>query len=194
MKGWFYMPELNEQTQGQQEVVTETPKTYTQQEVDELLQKEADRRVSEALKKAEKKNAEKLREAQRLSQMNEQQKYEYELQQREAAIAEKERQLTLAENKNICSKMLAEKGIDLALVDFCVAEDAETMNNNIKLLDNAFKKSVRVEVEKRLGSNTPRTNTIPEGTITKEAFNKMTLMQKQELYSTNRELYDSLTK
>ena len=41
---------------------TET-KTYTQEEVNMLLQRESDRRVSEALKKAEKKNAEKVKEA-----------------------------------------------------------------------------------------------------------------------------------
>ena len=40
-------------------------KTYTQAELDELLQKEGDRRVSEALKKAEKKNADKLKEAEK---------------------------------------------------------------------------------------------------------------------------------
>jgi hypothetical protein len=45
---------------------TET-KTYTQEEVNMLLQRESDRRVSEALKKAEKKNAEKVKEAQKLA-------------------------------------------------------------------------------------------------------------------------------
>lgn len=58
-------------------------KTYTQAELDELLQKEGDRRVSEALKKAEKKNADKLKEAEKLAKMNEAEKYEYELKQRE---------------------------------------------------------------------------------------------------------------
>lgn len=188
------MPELKEPTQGQNEPATDnTPKTYTQEEVDALLQSEADRRVTEALKKAEKKHEDKLREAQRLSQMNEQQKYEYELQQREAAIAEKEKQLVLAENKNICAKVLAEKGLDLSLVDFCVAEDADTMNNNIKTLEAAFKKSVRTEVEKRLGSTTPRTNLPPDQSITKEMFQKMSLQQKQELYNTNKELYTALS-
>ena len=125
--------------------------------------------------------------------MNEQQKYEYELQQREAAIAEKEKQLVLAENKNICSKVLAEKGLDLSLVDFCVAEDAETMNANIKLLDDAFRKSVKAEVEKRLGSTTPKKNLPPDNAITKETFHKMTLAQKQELYQNNKELFTALT-
>ena len=128
---------------------TETEKkSYTQAEVDEMLQKEADRRVSEALKKVERKNADKVKEAQKLAQMNEQEKYEYQLEQREKAIAEKEKALALSENKNAASKILADKGISLNLVDFVVAEDADTMNANIQLLDKAFKASVKAEVEK----------------------------------------------
>ena len=134
------------------------PKTYTQEEVDALLQKEADRRVTEALKKAERKNQEKVKEAQKLAQMNEQEKYQYELEQREKAIVEKEKALALAENKNEAGKILAEKGLSLSLVDFVVAEDAETMNKNISLLDKAFKQSVKQEVEKRLSSSTPKKN------------------------------------
>ena len=61
-------------------------KTYTQEEVDELLQKETDRRVTAALKKQETK----LNEAAKLAAMNEQEKWEYQLKQREQAIAEKE--------------------------------------------------------------------------------------------------------
>ena len=86
-------------------------KTYTQEEVDALLQKEADRRVTDALKKQERKNQEKVREAEKLAKMNEQEKYQYELEQREKAIAEKEKALALAENKNEASKILAEKSI-----------------------------------------------------------------------------------
>ena len=55
------------------------PKTYTQEEVDKLLQSEADRRVSEALKKQAKKNEEKVREAEKLAKMSADEKYEYEL-------------------------------------------------------------------------------------------------------------------
>lgn len=121
----------------------EEKKLFTQEEVNELLQKETDRRVSSALKKQEEKNNAKLREAQKLAQMNEQEKYQYELEQREKAIIEKEKALALAENKNEASKILAEKGLSLELVEFVVAEDAETMNANITLLEKAFKASVK---------------------------------------------------
>lgn len=170
---------------------TET-KTYTQEEVNMLLQRESDRRVSEALKKAEKKNAEKVKEAQKLAQMNENEKFQYELEQREKAIAEKEKALALAENKNIASKILADKGLSLDLVDFVIAEDAETMNSNIRLLDKAFKDSVKREVEKRLGSSAPKKNLPPDETITKEKAKKMSIIERQNLLTNNPDLYNQL--
>ena len=170
---------------------TETT-TYTQEEVNMLLQRESDRRVSEALKKAEKKNAEKVKEAQKLAQMNENEKFQYELEQREKAIAEKEKALALAENKNIASKILADKGLSLDLVDFVIAEDAETMNSNIRLFDKAFKDSVKREVEKRLGSSAPKKNLPPDETITKEKAKKMTIIERQNLLTNNPNLYNQL--
>ena len=72
------------------------PKTYTQEEVDKLLQSEADRRVSEALKKQAKKNEEKVREAEKLAKMSADEKYEYELEQREKAIQAKEKRTSFS--------------------------------------------------------------------------------------------------
>ena len=181
----------NTQATGAENNTTE-PKTYTQEEVDVLLQKEGDRRVTEALKTAERKNQEKVKEAQKLAQMNEQEKYQYELEQREKAIVEKEKALALAENKNVASKILAEKGLSLSLVDFVVAEDAETMNNNISLLDKAFKQSVKDEVEKRLSSNTPKKNLPLDQTITKEQAMKMGILERQKLLNEKQELYNTL--
>jgi len=178
--------------EGQPEDKETETKTYTQEEVDALLQAETDRRVSSALKKAEKKNAEKLREAQKLAQMNEQEKYEYELQQRENAIAEKERELALAENKAEASKILAEKGISVSLVDFVVAESAEDMATNIDLLDKAFKASVKAEVEKRLASNAPKKSLPLDKAITKEDFRKMSFEELTALKRENPEVYNAL--
>lgn len=172
---------------------TET-KTYTQEEVNMLLQRESDRRVSEALKKAEKKNAEKVKEAQKLAQMNENEKFQYELEQREKAIAEKEKALALAENKNTASQILADNGLSLSLVDFVIAEDAETMNSNIRLLEKAFKDSVKREVEKRLGSSAPKKNLPPDEAITKEQAKKMSIIERQNLLNNNPELFAQLFK
>ena len=135
---------------------TETEKTtFTREEVEALLQKETDRRVSQALATAERKNAAKLREAEKLASMSAEEKYKYELDQREQAIAEKEHQLLLAENRAEASKILADKGLSLAFVDFILDETAEAMNDKINIIDKAFKASVKAEVEKRLGTPAP---------------------------------------
>jgi hypothetical protein len=180
------------ETTGVETTTEVTTKTYTQEEVDALLQKESDKRVTEALKKAEKKNQDKVKEAQRLAQMNEQEKYEYQLKQREEAIAAKEKELALAENKNEASKILSEKGLSLTLVDFVVADDADTMKANIDLLDKAFKASVKAEVEKRLGSNSPKRTSVDKDALTKESFRKMSLSEQSELFKNNPELYKQL--
>ena len=172
---------------------TET-KTYTQEEVDKMLQSEVDRRITSALKKQAKTNEAKIKEAQKLAQMNESEKFQYELEQREKAIAEKEKALALAENKNIASQILADKGLSLSLVDFVIAEDAETMNSNIRLLEKAFKDSVKREVEKRLGSSAPKKNLPPDETITKEKAMKMGIRERQNLLNNNPELFAQLFK
>lgn len=168
--------------------ITDDNKTFTKAEVDAMLQREADRRVSEALKKQELKTSAKIKEAEKLAKMNESQKYEYELQQREQAIASKERELSLLENKNEASKILSEKGISLSLVDFVVAEDAETMNQNINILEKAFKQSVKAEVEKRLSTNTPKRNLAADDGMTKEAFKKLSLKEQQDMIESNPEM------
>lgn len=184
------MAELeNTNTGAEQNSEPTTPKTYTEEEVQTLLQKEGDRRVTEALKKAERKQMDKAKEAEKLARMNATEKYEYELEQREKAIAEKERALTLAENKNEASKILAEKDIDLALVDFVVAEDADTMNENIKKLDKAIKASVA----KRLAGKSPVKAPEISEAVTKESFAKMGVNEQYELYRNNPELYKKLT-
>ena len=160
-------------------------KTYTREEVEKLLQAETDRRVTSALKKQEQKNLEKVKEAQKLAQMNESEKYRYELDKREQAIIQKEKELALLENKNVASKILAEKGLSLDLVDFVVTDSAEDMDANIKRLDKAFKLSVKAEVEKRMGSATPKNNLPIEEGMTKEKFRKLPVVEQQKLLDEN---------
>lgn len=184
-------------TEGQVQDTTATQeenKTYTEAEVMEMLQKEADRRVTEALKRQERKTNAKIAEAQKLASMNEAEKYEYQLKQREEAIAAKERELAMLENKNEASKILNEKGISLALVDFVVAEDAETMKANIDLLDRAFKASVKAEVEKRLGSAAPKKNPAIDKQLTKADFAKLSYADMMALKQNDPTLFAELSR
>lgn len=165
-------------------------KTYTQEEVDALLQAETDRRISSAQKKWEKKSQEKVREAEKLAKLSEQERFQYELEQREKKIAEKEKQMALMENKAEASKALNERGISIALADFVVAEDADTMMENIKLLEDEFKKSVKAEVEKRLAGNSPKKNLGDGKGMTREEFRKLSFAKQTELLNMNPDIYE----
>ena len=175
------MTENLENNTQEQETETEETVTMTKAELDDLLQKEGDRRVSSALKKQEQKNTEKLKEAQKLAKMDADERLQYELEQREKAIEAKERELALSENRNVASKILADKGLSLDLVDFIVDEDADTMKTRIDVLDKAFKKSVKAEVEKRLGGTSPKKTQVDTNTLTKDQFNKLSLAELQKL-------------
>lgn len=167
---------------------TET-KTYSQEEFEAALKAETDRRVTQALKKQSEKQAEKLREAEKLAQMTAEQKNAYEVEQLRKQYETGLRDLALERNKNAASKVLADKGLDLSLIDLVVADEADVMNERINLLDRAFKKSVKAEVEKRLASKSPVSTLDQNKTYTKSDFAKMTLQQLAELKKTQPELF-----
>ena len=165
-------------------------RTYSQEEVDALLQAEVDRRITSALKKQEKKNQEKIKEAEKLAQLNEEEKYKYQLEQREKALEEKERKMALMENKAEASNALNSRGISISLADLVVAEDADTMMENIKLLEEEFKKSVKAEVEKRLAGNAPKKNLGSSNEMTREEFRKLSIGQQSRLLEENPKIYE----
>jgi hypothetical protein len=169
----------------------EPPKTFTQADFDREISKMYEKFEEKFNKRAEQTKA----EATKLATMNAEERLKYEIEQREKAIQDKEREWTLKENKYECSKILSEKGLPIAFAEYIVAEDAETMNKNIQLFDAEFKKAVKLEVESRLKSSTPKTSTIGlDGQITKDQFNKMSVSQQNELYLNNKELYLQLSK
>lgn len=165
-----------------------TEKTsYTKEEVDALLQQETDRRVTQALKKQAEKQAAKVKEAEKLATMSAEEQYRYQLEQREKALEEKERQFVLSENRSAAKDVLAAKGLDLSLVDFVVAEDAETMQEKISLLDRAFKKSVKAEVERRLASKAPQATIDTNKSYSTKDFASMSLDEIAQVLKANAE-------
>lgn len=162
-------------------------KTYSEKE----LQSYADKRVTEALKTARSKFENEKKEAERLASMTAEERYTEELTKREQALAERERQVALLENKNAAGKILSDKGISVSLVDLVLADSAEDMKARIDILEKEFNASVQKEIEKRLAGNTPAKVSVKEG-ITKEDFRKMSLAQQQQIYHNNPDLYKAL--
>lgn len=144
-------------------------KTFSQAEFDSAVSKMYEKLEAKFNKRAEQTKA----EAEKLANMNAEEKAKYQIEQREKQIAEKEREWAIKENKYECSKILAEKNLPIAFAEYIVAEDAETMQKNIQLFDTEFKKAVKAEVESRLKSTTPKTATIGLEEMTKEKLAKL---------------------
>lgn len=161
---------------------------YTDEEIAMLEQKAGDRRVSQFQKTMEKRN----REANKLKNMSEAERAEYELSERERQLEERETKLILAENKSACVDVLISKGLDPALVDFVVDTEADAMDTKIKLLEKAFKKSVKAEVEKRLAGSSPKMNLPPDNAITKKDLLKMNIRELQQFKNQQPQLYRDL--
>ena len=165
-------------------------KMYTQDEVDALIQSEVDRRITSAMKKAEKKKEAAVKEAERLAKMSEQERYEESLKQKEKELEEKAERLALMENRAEASKALADRGISIDLVDLVVASDAEQMLSNIKKLESSFKQSVNAEVTKVLGGDKAPARSSETKEMTKEEFGKLSILQQSELLRSNPDKYE----
>ena len=111
-------------------------KTFTQAELDDIIRREK----AKAKRSAEKEYKSKMEEAEKLRQMNETQKAEYEAEQREKHIKELEAKLNRIELEKEASKILSESNISVndAILSFVVKDNAEDTKQAI----TAFSKIV----------------------------------------------------
>lgn len=126
-----------------------------QAEFDRRVQKAIDTAVSNAQQKWQALTDDKLSEAEKLAEMNKeekaaymQQKKEKELSDRESAVARKE---LMAEAKNT----LAEKKLPAGLAEVLNYTDAESCNKSIAAVEKAFQAAVEAAVQERLKGGEP---------------------------------------
>lgn len=164
-------------------------KTYTQEEVMALLQKESDRRVNQALEKERKKHAKELS----LSRLDDEARAQAEKDNRIAELEEMVAQMKIAENRSELKSVLSSRGLSAEFADIItINDDLETSQANIDKLDKLFKSAVRAEVERRLAGNTPKGNGASPAEITKESAKKMSMAELSALEKTNPELFNKL--
>ena len=166
-------------------------KTYTEDEVRELLQRETDRRVSSALKKQEKEYSKKLS----LAQLDERERANAEKDMRIQELTEKLAAFEVEKNKSELKSVLSARGLSAEFADIVqITDDLEESQQRIDTLDKLFREAVAAEVKKRLATSTPSVGTGDSSALTRDSFRKMSLAEQNKLYNTNPELYDKLTK
>lgn len=182
--------EENEQASTQEETET-TEKTFTQAELDDIIQKEK----AKAKRSAEREYKAKMDEAEKLRKMNAEQKAEYEAQKQADRIAELEAQLNRNGLEKEASKMLSEAGIVASddILSFVVKDDAEGTQEAVSALSSLVNELADKKVGEMLKGKTPKkVEQSTSGVITKEQFNKMGYKDRNELLQNNPELYHQL--
>lgn len=174
----------------QTEETTVETKTYTQEEVMQLLQSEADKRVTAALKKQQQKYEKQLS----LSKLDGDERAKAEKDNRIAELEEQLAQFQIEKNRSELKSVLSARGLSAEFADIiAITDDIEASQANIDALDKLFKAAVKAEVEKRLAGPAPKGNGSGTGSvITKESLKGMSLREQQKLMATNPELYKNL--
>lgn len=182
---------VNEQDNAQNTENQESVKTYTQDEVLKLIQSEADKRVTEALKTQAKKHERELS----LSKLDDSAREKAEKDNRIAELEEKLAQFEIEKNRSELKSVLSTRGLSAEFADIIVInDDLEQSQANIDKLDKLFKAAVKLEVEKRLAGNTPKgnANNGASAEFTKENAKKMSLAEMNELASKDPDKFKTL--
>lgn len=173
----------------EQQVEEQEVKTYTQEEVLELLQRESDKRVSQALKTQQKKYEKQLS----LSKLDGEERAKAEKDAEIAELREQLAQFQIERNRSELKSVLSSRGLSAEFADIiAINDDIEASQANIDKLDKLFKAAVKAEVEKRLAGNAPKGNGGTTNEITKDSAKKMTMAQLNELANSNPELFEKL--
>jgi len=167
-------------------------KTYTQEEVLALLQSEADKRVTAALKKQQKQYEKQLS----LSKLDGDERAKAEKDNRIAELEEQLAQFQIERNRSELKSVLSSRGLSAEFADIVnISDDIEASQANIDKLDKLFKAAVKAEVERRLAGSAPAGNTtVVSGNVTKEQAMKMSVAELRELQKTHPEVYNNLYK
>ena len=165
-------------------------KTFTQSEVNEMIQK----RVARAMKDKDSEIESAKNEATKLAKMNKDQKKDYELQQAQQQAQEAEAKLARYQLRDAARKQLVDGGYTPtdADIDLIVTDKAESTQSNAQaLLDmvERIKSSVRDDL---LKGTTPKTSGSQVKTPSETQFEKMSYSQRLQLKNDNPELYEQL--
>ena len=174
--------DTQETTEQQQEEV----KTYTQEELEEIVKA----RVAREKKATEKA----VEEAAKLAKMNEEEKREFEYQKLQEELAELKRKDAYYGLSREASKMLAEHDIQANddLLKFVVDDSAEETQSKVNAFVELFNAKVEEGVKKALSGRAPRANVNANQVVTKEDFNKMGYSERVALKQKDENLYNKL--
>ncbi|ARJ30534.1 DUF4355 domain-containing protein [Staphylococcus lugdunensis] len=183
--------EVKEQTQENQDGTSndktkqskDTDKTFTQEEVNQMIKD----RVAREQKKAE----EKAEEAAKLAKMNKDQKAEYEREKMEKELQQLRAEKATNEMRSEARAMLKEKNIDASdeLLNFVVKEDANGTKESVDAFVDLLNGMVKTQVKEALRQESPKAFTT-SGLTKEDILNIKDDSKRQIAIAQNRQLFN----
>ena len=166
-------------------------KTFTQDEVNEMISK----RLQRERKDIEAKIEAERREAEELAKLSEQEKQKKLFEKQVKEFEETKRAFENERLLNETSKQLASKNLPIEFAEMLKGNGAEKTFENIKLFEVKFNEALEKAITERLRGNVPKTTiTSSAASITKDQFRSMSYMEKMNLYNENKDLFNELSK
>lgn len=166
------MAEENKDVEQDQEQQTKEPegKTYTQSELDSMLDKHAAKALETAKQKWEEEKQAEISKAEQLAKMSAAERKAEEDKAKQSAMDKREKELNMKEYRYEARHQLEDNGLSVDFVDMVMADDAETTKNNIAALKSQFDKAVEASVTEKMKGNTPKAGATAESNSLKNAL------------------------
>ena len=178
-------------------IVTE-PKTYTEEELQKLLQAESDKRVNAALGKKEKEYSAKLKaESERIAKeasMSEEEKFKAQLQTEREAFETERAEFLRTKLEASTMKELSTQGLPADFAGFLIGTDEEATKANVSEFKSLWDNKLQEMVDERLAGRTPKTTeTNTQNTaLSKESFFKLPFKQREAMLAADSDLLKKL--
>jgi hypothetical protein len=172
--------------------------SMTKADYEKALQAEADKRVAQALKTARTKWDSEvgnkidshLKDYERKAQMTPEQLKQMDIDEKFKLLDAKEKEYARKTREVEITQKLQAKKLSPLLTKYIYSDNMDDVEQNIATLEQLVLGMVNEEVEKRISSSKPKA--VSTTGLTKEKFQKMTIAERQNLYSTNPSLYKEL--
>lgn len=143
-------------------------KTFTQEEVDKIIADRLARQAKQSEKKFTQKEVdslieEKLSEAAKLAKMNAEQKAKYEQEKFQKELADREAALNKRELTATAKEEFSSKGLPAELADLVDTTSADNCKSSIETIEKAFSAAVQKAVNDRLKQDPPKAGSANTG-------------------------------
>ena len=168
---------------------TEVEKTFTQDELDHIVQERVKRAVAKAQKDAEDKIKQAQSEGERLAKLTKDERAKEEEAKRLADLEAREKAIAVKELRIGTQSLLADEGLPIEFLDVVMADTAEAVKDNIASVRKVFDEAVEKRVKDRVAQDRLRRGSAAGARTEAEMMGGKDVSGRQRRIAENVELF-----